>query len=186
MDPSQTPFALRLPHAEAVKAVMDLVRTLSPDPADPLVNLRTAEEIALKLLPLNVEQQLVEAARARPEGATWEEIGAHLISARRIEGPAGPDIPLSPSAAFGRFGPTAEQRSRMREVGRPADSEVLPGMGRQEMADELGVSVNTVVRKAAAGELIVRTVTSRRGRTHKRYFKLGSPEAAEAATGPMP
>lgn len=169
---------LRLPHKEAVAAVMELVQRLSPDPTDYLVTLRAAEEVAFKLLPLSVEQNLVDLARHPPEGgqgATWMEVGNHLLNQRAIntasEGLEGPDVPLTPPAAYARFGPTREQRSIRQEAERLAETEILPGFGRQEMADRLGVAVNTVTRWVGEGKLTVRTVTNRRGVDHKRYFE---------------
>lgn len=178
MDSHPKQPVLRLPHKEAVAAVMELVHRLSPDPTDYLVTLRAAEEVAFKLLPLSVEQNLVDLARYPPgggQGATWMEVGNHLLNQRAInaanEGLDGPDVPLTPPAAFARFGPTREQRSIRREAGRLTEPEVLPGLGRQEMADRLGIAVNTVARRVKDGKLIVRTVTSQRGVAHKRYFE---------------
>lgn len=155
---------------------MALVRSLSPDPGDPLVTLRAADEVEFKLLAFSVKQRLVDEARSK--GATWEEVGKFSVNQRLInpanEGRDGPDVPLTLSAAYGRYKRAGEQQGMPREMRRADGPEVFPGLGQREMAAKLGgISVNTVLRKVESGELIVKTFTSRRGKDHKRYFEKG-------------
>ncbi len=151
--------------------LLDLIGELTDDPDDPAAMVVTARMVQ-EQLPA-VLQQVVDGARVR--GASWQTV------AKALELKTG-------SSAYWHYGKgrtseedsAAPKQERLQDLrhrvtdtrsGRPAVE--MPGLSRQAAAAALGCDPKTLVRRAANRDGVrVEDVTSRHGKTVRRYFLL--------------
>lgn len=152
-------------------SLRELIAKLAADTDDPVGQVAAAR-IVQEQIPA-VLQEVVDASRGR--GASWKAIAEalKLKTASSAHWHYGKGRATDESAAKTKDDRLERLRRRAAESKMGVPAVELPGMSRQQAAATLGCDPKTVVRRAANQDGIrVEDVTSKHGKTVRRYFLL--------------
>lgn len=152
-------------------SLRELIAQLTVDTDDPVAQVATAR-IVQEQIPA-VLQEVVDTSRGR--GASWKAIAEalNLKTASSAHWHYGKGRATDETTAKTKDDRLERLRRRAAETKSGVPSVELPGMSRQQAAVALGCDPKTVVRRAANQDGVrVEDVTSRRGKTVRRYFLL--------------